>query len=197
MPKREANGSLSVTPLFPPNRKYPMPMTAALFADYAKDLKVLLDEIDTKPENFRSFDLHIDLAHRGLLFVYETRRQKGQTDSIYYARMAKTGANKQVSQKTAYDAVSAFLGHAQFLALTGDFAGAEGAEGTTVEGDYPTCAVAFTYRRTGMEKARSMRMILLGFASDEEAQAHAATVADTPTFASRRPLLSERVWEWK
>ncbi|MGA1801467.1 hypothetical protein [Rhizobium sp. HT1-10] len=172
-------------------------MTAALFADYVTDLKVLLDEIDSTPENFRSFDLHIDLAHKGLLFVYETRRKLGQTDSIYYARMAKTGANKQVSQKTAYDAVSAFLGLGQFLALSGNFTGADGAEGTTVEGDYPTCAIAFTYRRTGMPKARSMRLIFLGFSTDEAAVAHAERVADTPTLIDMRPFHSDRVWEWK
>ncbi|MBO9098173.1 MULTISPECIES: hypothetical protein [unclassified Rhizobium] len=172
-------------------------MTAAFFADYAKDLKVLLDEIDTAPENFRSFDLHIDLAHRGLLFVYETRRKMGQTDSIYYARMAKTGASKQISQKTANDAVSGFFRHGQFLALTGEFAGADGAEGTTVEGDHPTCAIAFTYRRTGMEKAMSMRLIFLGFSTDDGAMAYATTVADTPTLAVSRPFRSARVWEWK
>lgn len=172
-------------------------MKAVLFADYVKDLKVLLDEIDTTPGNFRSFDLHIDLAHKGLLFVYETRRKLGQTDSIYYARMAKTGANKQVSQKTAYDAVSAFLGLGEFLALTGNFAGADGAEGTVVDGDHPTCAIAFTYRRTGMPKARSMRLIFLGFSTGEAAMAHAQAAADTPTLIEKRPFHSDRVWEWK
>lgn len=171
-------------------------MTAALFADCVKDLKILLDEIDAAPENFRSFDLHIDLAHKGLLFVYETKRLRGQTDSIYYARMAKTGVNKQVSQKTAYDAISAFLGLGQFVALTGDFAAATDGKGAAVEGEFPSCAVAFTYRRTGMPKAMSMRMIFLGFGSDAEALAHANAVAAT-SLVSTRPFLSKRIWEWK
>ena len=171
-------------------------MKAAFFADYVKDLKVLLDEIDAAPENFRSYDLHIDLAHKGLLFVYETKRRLGQTDSIYYARMAKTGVNKQVSQTTAYDAVSAFLSLGQFAALTGDFADATAAAGATVDADYPTCAVAFTYRRTGMAKAASMRMIFLGFGSDSEVLAHAQTAAAS-TLVATRPFYSKRVWEWK
>jgi len=170
-------------------------MTAALFADYVKDLKVLLDEINAVPETFRSFDLHIDLAHKGLLFVYETKRKLGQTDSIYYARMAKTGANKQVSQKTAYDAVSAFFGLGQFVALTGDFADATTGKGVMVESEYPSCAIAFGYRKTGMPKAVSMRMIFLGFTGDADALAHAA---DEPsTLVGTRPFQSERVWEWK
>jgi hypothetical protein len=169
-------------------------MTAAFFADYARDLKVLLDEIDATPENFRSFDLHIDLAHKDLLFVYETKRRLGQTDSIYYGRMAKTGANKQLSQKTAYDAVSAFFRLGQFLALTGDFP--QAGEGASVDGDHPSCALAFTYRRTGMPKAASMRMIFLGFGSDGEAVAHAQSVS-AATLVGVRPFRSTRVWEWK
>lgn len=172
-------------------------MTAAFFADYAKDLKVLLDEIDATPENFRSFDLHIDLAHKDLLFVYETKRRLGQTDSIYYARMAKTGANKQLSQKTAYEAVSAFFRLGQFIALTGDFSQAEAGEGASVEGDHPTCAVAFTYRKTGMPKAASMKMIFIGFGSDGEALAHGQRLPAAPILASSRPFRSTRVWEWK
>lgn len=175
-------------------KEIPEPMTAAFFADYMKDLKILLDEIDAAPEKFRSFDLHIDLAHRGLLFVYESRRRQAQTDSIYYARMASTGANKQVSQKTAYDAVSAFFRHGEFLALTGDFSVAAG-EGDGIEGDHPSCAIAFTYRRTGMRKAQSMRMIFLGFRSDSDALAHAQ--AASSTLVGARPFQSDRVWEWK
>jgi hypothetical protein len=172
-------------------------MTAALFADYVNDLKILLDKINATPEKFRSFDLHIDLVHKGLLFVYETKRKLGQTDSIYYARMAKTGANKQVSQQTAYGAVSAFFGLAQFLALTGDSGSAQTVEGATIDGDHPSCAVAFTYRRTGMPKAASMRMIFLGFGSDGEALAHAESVGQTSTLVGKRPWHSQRVWEWK
>jgi hypothetical protein len=172
-------------------------MTAALFADCVNDLKILLDEINATPEKFRSFDLHIDLAHKDLLFVYETKRRLGQTDSIYYARMAKTGANKQVSQQTAYGAVSAFFGLAQFLALTAEKGSAEAGEGATIDGDHPSCAVAFTYRRTGMPKAASMRMIFLGFGSEDEALAHAGRVADPSVLVGTRPWHSQRVWEWK
>lgn len=170
-------------------------MTAAFFADYVKDLKILFDAIDATPETFRSFDLHIDLAHKDLLFVYETKRKLGQTDSIYYARMAKTGANKQVSQQTAYQAVSAFFGLAQFVALTAG--SATGGEGAAVDGELPSCAVAFTYRKTGMPKAASMRMIFLGFGSDSDALAHAGSVGGTSTLVATRPFRSERVWEWK
>lgn len=172
-------------------------MKPALYTDYVKDLQVLFDEIDTTPEKFRSFDLHIDLVHKGMLFVYETRRKLGQTDSIYYARMAKTGASKQVSQKTASDAVAAFFGLGPFVAMTGDLAEAAAGAPPAVESQYPSCAVAFTYRRTGMEKAVSMKMIFLGLGDENDAPALTAGAANGFTLVDTRPFHAERVWEWK
>ena len=167
-------------------------MTAALYSDYMKELNGLFEEIDTRLENFRTLDVHIELAHRGMLFVYETRKKMGQTDSIYYARMARTGTNKQVSQMAAYDAVTAFMRFGQFMALTG-----QGDDVAPVDREYPSCAFAIAYRKTGMEKATSMKMIFLGFTSDADALANAEILKADVALIGTRPFLSDRVWEWK
>lgn len=159
-------------------------MPAALYSDYIDDLRGLFEEIDNSPDNFRTFDVHIELAHKGMLFVYEIRKKKGQTDSIYYARMASTGASKQISQKTAYDAVVAFMRHGQFIALTGE---------QSEMAEFPSCAAAISYRKTGMPDTRSMKMIFLGFAGDDEAAALGSQFDAVAT----RPYRSSRVWEWQ
>ena len=166
-------------------------MPAAFYADYIHDLSALIEQVDTRPDDFRTLDVHIELAHKGMLFVYETTKRKGQTDSIYYARAANTGTSKQISQKTAYEAVHAFMRLGQFIALTGKQA--TGADATGGREEYPSCAAAISYRKTGMPDTRSMKMIFLGFTEEEQALAHgeAADVVKT------RPYSSERVWEWK
>ena len=166
-------------------------MTAADYADYMQDLRALLEEIDTRPENFRTLDVHIELAHKGMLFVYETRKKMGETDSIYYARMARTGANKQVSQKTAYDAIAAFTRLNQFVALTG-----ANNDASPID-DHPSCAFSIEFRRTGMEKKTSTRMIFLGFTNIADARTYSESAEGDERLISDRPFRSDRVWEWK
>lgn len=166
-------------------------MPAALYSDYMDDLRALIEQIDGRPDDFRTLDVHIELAHKGMLFVYETKKGKGQTDSIYYARMASSGANKQISQKTAFDAVSAFMKLGQFVALTGEKTSGDGAIAGREE--HPSCAVAISYRKTGMPSKRSMKMIFLGFPDDEAALAQ----GEAGDIVTARPHGSERVWEWK
>ena len=71
-------------------------MMAALYADYVADLRTLFGELDRRPDLFQTFDVRLELAAAGGLVVYETKRRKGQTDSLYYGRTA-TGATCLIS----------------------------------------------------------------------------------------------------
>lgn len=173
-------------------------MTVALYADYITDLRDIIAELDGHPERFQTYSLHVAVTAAGSLIVYETKRRRGQVDSIYYGRPAGTQSNRQISQATAYAAIERFFALGQFVALTAE-AGAQdaGASGLAVQADYPYCAVNFTYRKKGQPDTRSMMMIFIGFNDDADALDFAAMTHTAPHLVSQRPHRSERLFEWK
>lgn len=166
-------------------------MTPALYADTIADLRTLFAELDGTPELFQTFDVHLELAAAGGVMVYETRRARGLTDSLYYGRSVKSGTNQQVSQATAFAAIDRFLALGQFLALSG-----KAAQDAVVDADYPHCAVRFAYRKKGHPKARSMRMVFIGFNDDADALAYAEKAKDSAAFVTGRPLKGDLAYEW-
>jgi len=167
-------------------------MNVGLYAVYVTDLRVLLTELDRRPELFQSFDVRFELAAAGGLVVYETKRRKGQTDSLYYGRSSATGANQQVSQAAAFAAIDRFLALGQFIALTGN-----GMLARPVEELYPHCAVNFSYRKKGQPKSISMLMVFIGFNDEADALAYMAASDDPSVFVAERPYRGDRAYEWK
>ncbi|NYJ14044.1 hypothetical protein GGI64_005135 [Rhizobium leguminosarum] len=84
-------------------------MNVALYADYIADLRTLFAELDRHPERFQTFNVRLELVAAGGLIVYETKRRKGLTDSIYYGHSAETSSNHQISQSTAFSAIDRFF----------------------------------------------------------------------------------------
>ncbi|SMD20117.1 hypothetical protein [Rhizobium sp. RU36D] len=173
-------------------------MTVALYADYIADLRDIIAELDGHPERFQTYSLHVAVTAAGSLIVYETKRRRGQIDSIYYGRPAGAQSNRQVSQATAFAAIERFFGLGQFVALKAE-AGSQdvGATGLAVQADYPYCAVNFTYRKKGQPDTRSMMMIFIGFNDDADAFSYAAMAGTASPLVSERPHRSERLFEWK
>ncbi len=167
-------------------------MTAALYADYIAELRALFSELDRQPERFQTFDVHLELAAAGGLIVYETKRRKGQTDALYYGRPADGGANRQVSQATAFAAIDRFFALDQFIALTGARSCA-----ATVDPRYPHCAVHFSYRKKGHPAARAMLMVFVGFNDAADALAFVSQDGDGSAYVAERPYHGERAYEWK
>lgn len=167
-------------------------MNVGLYADYVTDLRVLLSELDRHPELFQSFDVRFELAAAGGLIVYETKRRKGQTDSLYYGRSSATGTNQQISQAVAFAAIDRFLALGQFVALTG-----YGMPAGPVEGQYPHCAVNFSYRKKGQPKSLSMLMVFIGFNDEADALEYVAASDAASVFVAERTYRGERAYEWK
>lgn len=172
-------------------------MTVALYADYVADLRTLFQEFDQRSELFQSFEVRFELAAAGGLVVYETKRRKGQTDSLYYGRTA-TGANQQISQATAFAAIDRFLALGQFLALAdASRANGEGPRPRAMDAQYPHCAVNFSYRKKGQPAAKAMLMVFIGF-NDEADALHYLSASDDPSHVvAERPYRSARAYEWK
>lgn len=168
-------------------------MTPALYADDITELRTLFGELDQHPDRFQTYNLHVDLAAAGNLVVYETKRQRGQVDSIYYGRPSKGGAPQRISQATAFAAIDRFFSLGQFLALK---TGTDASE-LTVDAEFPHCAVSFSYRKKGAPAARSMLMIFVGFNDDADALTHASSVDGKFVTVAERPLRTDRVFEWK
>lgn len=164
-------------------------MTAALYADYVADLRAVFSELDRRADLFQSFDVRLELAAAGGLVVYETKRRKGQTDSLYYGRAAADGANQQISQAAAFAAIDRFFTLGQFVALTGE-------AGRELDAQYPHCAVNFSYRKKGQPSARSMLMVFIGFNDDADAMQHVTTTDDPSIFVAERPYRSAKSYEW-
>lgn len=165
-------------------------MTVSLYADYIADLRALFSDLDRSPDLFQTLDVHLELAAAGSLIVYETKRRKGQTDSLYYGRPAEAGSNRQISQATAFAAIDRFLALGQFIALTGE-------AGRTLDTQYPHCAVNFSYRKKGQPVARSMLMVFVGFDDDADASRYIAATDDPAAFVSERPYMAAKAYEWK
>jgi hypothetical protein len=172
-------------------------MNVALYADYIADLRALFAELDRRPERFQTFDVRLELAAAGSLVVYETKRRKGQTDSLYYGRSAATGQNQQLSQATAFSAIDRFFGLGQFAALTGQMATGSASQPQSVNTEYPHCAVNFSYRKTGQPVARSMLMVFIGFNDEADAFRYVSTLDDPSVFITQRPHYEAKAHEWK
>ena len=168
-------------------------MNAALYADYITELRALFSELDRQPERFQTFDVHLELAAAGNLIVYETKRRKGQSDSLYYGRSAEGGAGQQISQATAFAAIDRFFALSQFVALTGEQSQAAAA----VDPRYPHCAVNFSYRKKGQPAARSMLMVFVGLNDEADALAFVSKSDDVSAFVAKRPFHGARAYEWK
>lgn len=170
-------------------------MTVGLYADYVTDMRALFSELDRRPELFQSFDVRLELAAAGSLVVYETKRLKGQTDSLYYGRAAATGANQQISQAVAFAAIDRFFALGQFVALVAETG--DGSRAHVMDAQYPHCAVNFFYRKKGQPAARSMLMVFIGFNDETDALQYVSASTDPSIFVSERPYRAARYHEWK
>lgn len=164
-------------------------MNVALYADYVAELKSLFAELDRYPERFQTYTARFELAAAGNLVVYETRRRKGQTDSLYYGRSGATGANQQISQATAFAAIDRFFALGEFVALTGE-------AGTDVDTQYPHCAVNFSYRKKGQPVSRAMLMVFVALNDEADAAQYVTQAADPSAFVIERPWRAEKSYEW-
>ncbi len=164
-------------------------MTVALYADYVADLRTLFAELDQHPERFQTLDVRLELAAAGGLVIYETKRRKGQTDSLYYGRATASSPNQQISQATAFAAIDRFFALGQFVALSG-------AATPAVDTEFPHCAVNFSYRKKGQPTARSMLMVFVGFNDEADALQYIST-ADPALLVSERPHPAAKSHEWR
>ncbi|PPJ48918.1 hypothetical protein C0075_03435 [Rhizobium sp. KAs_5_22] len=175
-------------------------MSVEFYADYVRPLRTLFAELDQHPEWFQTYDVHIELAASGKLVVYETKRQKGQTDSLYYGRSGPGDSPRQIAQAAAFAAIDHFMALSQFLAFNGkleNLKGEEAAQVLTIGSQYPSCAIRFAYRKKGQPNAKAMFMIFVGFNDDHDADEYVAKIADPATLVDSRPLRGDKVYEWK
>lgn len=167
-------------------------MTSAFYADYIADLQTLLEQVDGASDHLQTFDVHIELAAAGSLIVYESKRRKGLTDSLFYGRPKGSASNQKISQATAFNAVSRFFSLGQFLALTD-----KASEALRLNDDFPHCAVKFSFRKKGNPKAQSMVMVFIGFNDDADALAYAQSIDPPDMLVTARPYQGKRAHEWK
>lgn len=173
-------------------------MNVARYADYIGDLRALFSELDRRSERFQTFDVRLELVAAGSLVVYETKRRKGQTDSLYYGRSAATGQNQQISQAAAFTAIDRFFALGQFVAFSDQTAAAGRAtQGRLVDTQYPHCAVNFSYRKKGQAVARSTLMVFVGFNDESDALEFLSTTDEHWAFVTERPHHTEKSHEWK
>lgn len=163
-------------------------MTASLYADYIQDLKATLDDLFERPDRYQTFDLHIELAMGTALLVYETKRQKGRTDAIAYARTPK--GNVQVSPALAHQRISSFLAMQDHIALTGDPI-------ISLNKEYPHAVIRFEHRIKGAPLKSSMKMIFAGLNDAEDASRYVEMADTTAAIVTTRPHHSKNLWEWK
>ncbi|TCS01513.1 hypothetical protein [Rhizobium sp. BK418] len=163
-------------------------MTASFYADYIQDLKAALDDLFEHPVRYRTFDLHIELAMGTALLVYETKRQKGQTDAIAYARTPK--GNVQVSPELAHQRISSFLAMRNHIALTGD-------PMISLNEEYPHAVIRFEHRAKGVPFKSSMKMIFVGVNDAEDAGRYVEMAREPAAIVTARPHRSKKLWEWK
>lgn len=172
-------------------------MHVARFADYIGDLRPLFSELDRRSERFQTFDVRLELVAAGSLVVYETKRRKGQTDSLYYGRSAATGQNQQISQAAAFSAIDRFFALGQFVALTDQAEAGRASQGLSVNAQYPHCAVNFSYRKKGQAVARSMLMVFIGFNDETDALEFLSKADEPRAFVAHRPHHTAKSHEWK
>ena len=165
-------------------------MSPTLYADLIAELRALFTELDQRPEPFQSFDVHLELAVAGSVLVYETKRSKGETDSLYYGRSARTGETRPISQAAAFTAIDRFFGLGEFVALAD-----RPKDDAAPDENHPHCAVRFAYRRKGEARARSLQMIFIGFSTADDALAYRAATDQALVMA--RPHFADWAHEWR
>ncbi len=167
-------------------------MPPAFFADLTATLRPLLSELHQSPDLFQTWDAHLELVAAGGLVVVKSKRAKGLVDSLFWGRAPGSTENKQLPEATAFAAIDRFLGLGAHLALSDALP-----EGTVLNEAYPHCAVKLTYRKKGSPKALSLSMIFIGFNDEADALAYAERSGGTLPLAIARPLLGERLHEWR
>ncbi|MBW9052453.1 hypothetical protein [Rhizobium mesosinicum] len=163
-------------------------MIASLYADYVQDLKARLDDLFERPARYQTFDLHVELAMGAALLVHETKRQKGQTDRIAYARTPK--GNVQVSPELAQQRISSFLTMQGHIALTGE-------PMIGLNQEYPHAVISFEHRARGAPLKSSMKMIFVGVNDPDDARRYVQMTGEPAAIVTVRPHHSKRLWEWK
>lgn len=163
-------------------------MIASLYADYVQNLKAALNDLFERPDRYQTFDLHIELAMGAALLVYETKRQKGRTDTIAYARTPK--GNVQVSPELAQQSLSSFLTMREHIALTGE-------PMISLNENYPHAVISFEHRARGAPLTNSMKMIFVGVNDAEDAGQYVEITGEPTAIVTTRPHHSKTLWEWK
>ncbi len=163
-------------------------MTASPYADYISDLKAILDDLYERPDRYQTFELHIELAMGASLLVYETKRRKGQTDTIAYARTPD--GNAQIAPATAYQRVASFMAMRNHIALSGE-------PMIALNEEYPHAVINFEYRAKGAPFKTSMKMIFVGVNDADDAARYLAMAGGPGAIVTARPHSSSRLWEWK
>ncbi|KQV42700.1 MULTISPECIES: hypothetical protein [unclassified Rhizobium] len=168
-------------------------MTVAIYADYITELRAVFSELDRHPEDFQTFSVHLELIAAGGVVVYETKRSKGVTDSLYYGRAGEGHPHQQLSKATAFQAIDRFFALGQFLAL----AQLDESQSPVIDAKYPHCAVNFSYRKKGQPKARAMMMVFAGFNDDADAAGFLAALEGQSHLVTVRPYRASKFHEWK
>ncbi|MBB3313299.1 hypothetical protein FHT78_005091 [Rhizobium sp. BK196] len=163
-------------------------MIASLYADYVQDLKAKLDDLFERPDRYQTFDLHVELAMGAAHLIYETKRQKGQTDRIAYSRTPQR--NVQVSPELAQQRISSFLAMQGHIALTGE-------PMISLNEEYPHAVISFEHRARGAPLKSSMKMIFVGVNDPEDARRYVEIAAEPAAVVTTRPHHSKRLWEWR
>jgi hypothetical protein len=167
-------------------------MPPALHTDLTAALRPLLTELHHTPDLFQTWDAHLELVAAGGLVVVKSKRAKGLVDSLFWGRAPGSSENRQLPEATAFAAIDRFLGLGAHLALSDALP-----EGTVLDEAYPHCAVKLSYRKKGAPKARSLSMIFIGFNDEADALAHAARAGETLPLVTARPLVGEKLHEWR
>ncbi len=167
-------------------------MPPALYADLIADLRPLIAELGEHPNLFQTWDAHLELVAAGGLVVLKTKRAKGVVDSLFWGRAPKADENRQLPEATAFAAIDRFLRLGAHLALADALP-----EGAVLDEAYPHCAVRFNYRKKGAPKARTLSMIFIGFNDEADALAYADRAAGTLPLVAARPLMGEKLHEWR
>ena len=167
-------------------------MPPALHTGLTAALRPLLTELHQSPELFQTWDAHLELVAAGGLVVVKSKRTKGLVDSLFWGRPPNAQDNRQLPEATAFAAVDRFLGLGAHLALSDALP-----EGAVLDEAYPHCAVKFSYRKKGAPKAQSLSMIFIGFNDEADALAYAERAGGTLPLVTSRPLMGERLHEWR
>jgi hypothetical protein len=163
-------------------------MTASRYTDYIQDLKAALDDLHGNSDRYQTFDLHAELAMGANLLVYETRKRKGQIDTMAYARTP--AGNKPIAPDMARDRVLSFLAMQEHIALTGD-------PMISLNEEYPHAVISFEHRVKGAALKKSMKMIFAGVNDAEDAARYVTAAGNPAAIVSARPHSSKKLWEWK